>query len=956
MRTKQLFYTLALSTAFVACSQEEFVESNNSTFNDGREVVGKVTITPELSGLDSRLTYEAGKPSFDNTDKIGAVLMDEWSKYNVPQFTLKDYLQTNYMYRTNDEGKSWYSDALMAEGNYFFYLPYNKDMRERGGAMYNVVNPNQKAEKDGEFNKYAALEDQYFLGYKFITTEDAEQLPETGLRLTAMHGSLGLKLKYTGTNPVTIKKVAVRKVKSDRKNDYLNNGKAIATTVAGATNVTGAFINGANLYDPMITRVDVKPATTQGLFGFLDPICLLTNEYKLKRNFAGENITPSMTKDYDALMYSLIYPNYKTGLTYQYELSLPNTEEAVLNNGENVSAFMLMPFQNFWYTTDWRDSDAMGEPAAMVLAVYTDKGIFEVPMWLDNADLSKVIANVTVLASMESLKADKVGYFTVEFGQEAAYNKPKTFTVNNSTDLYEHLALYEENKKEAVTLHLYTASEDVRMTKEIYDFLAGHRNIKLTLESGRIKIPAGLEGNVSPIDLVYLSENYNYHGFEALKAVLDRETFDVPAPAIVLEEGAKYATSGLNYTSTSGETIASMIKNALAEQAPNFGISAFNNVAIPAIEVEKGAELTVNGSVKARILNAGTTNIEADAEVIGVFNTNEFNVNKNFAAFHVYNGSTAELTIAEGVAANFALFNDRSLKATEDNCCLLEFEQKYAWEMGLVTIGKEAVVHLYGLKFTAEEDNTDWYGNWGKIVNEGTIKTCYLGNPTNENLELNYCINHGIIENKGKIFDLINDGYVDNDGVLYLAKTTDYSYIDVTGDVHKVTHPNIGNESDNAIYAYQVLDETDAADIPACVNKIIVSSILNTTTDITSVKHLVLLDGAKIIGLATADAPGFTNGVKADVFGKAVLKNTRVQGSVTVWKDATLVNEVKTVFDDIRVIGTFEVLAGTKMYYKGTFSNYGSVEVEGSAEAIKYGEAASYEGTGHWAGNNDPRY
>ena len=136
MRTKQLFYTLALSTAFVACSQEEFVESNNSTFNDGREVVGKVTITPELSGLDSRLTYEAGKPSFDNTDKIGAVLMDEWSKYNVPQFTLKDYLQTNYMYRTNDEGKSWYSDALMAEGNYFFYLPYNKDMRERGGAGY----------------------------------------------------------------------------------------------------------------------------------------------------------------------------------------------------------------------------------------------------------------------------------------------------------------------------------------------------------------------------------------------------------------------------------------------------------------------------------------------------------------------------------------------------------------------------------------------------------------------------------------------------------------------------------------------------------------------------------------------------------------------------------------------------------------------------------------------------
>lgn len=955
MRTKQLFYTLALSTAFVACSQEEFVESNNSTFNDGREVVGKVTITPELSGLDSRLTYEAGKPSFDNTDKIGAVLMDEWSKTAWPQFKLVDYLHTNYMYSTDDQGASWYSDALMAEGNYFFYLPYNKDMRERGGAMYHVVSPNQKAEKDGKFNKYAALENQYFLGYKFITKEDGEQLPEEGLRMTAMHGSLGLKLKYTGNEPVTVKKIAVRKIQQSSKKEIDNerplNSRNSLTPLTG---IAGAFVNGIIEYEPMVTRVDVKPATTHEGPGFLDPLCLASNEYKLKRNKDGEITTPAMAEDYDALMYSLIYPNYETGLTYQYELSFPKCEDAKLSNGENVSAFMLMPFQNFWYSSEMEDFDAYGEPAGMVLAVYTDKGIFEVPMWMDNADLSKVISNVTVLSSMEALRADKVGYFTVEFGQEAAYNKPKTFTVNNSTDLYEHLALYEENKSEAVTLHLYTASEDVKMTKEIYDFLAGHRNIKLTLESGKIVIPAGLttaKEEVSPIDLVYLSESYNYDSDEILDEVLERTCFDVPAPVIVLEEGASYATSGLNYTSTSGMTLASVIKNKLAEEAPNFGISTFNNIAIPAIVVEEGATLDIYGSVKARIINAGTTNTREELAVLGVANTGTFNVKDNFFSFNVYNGPTAKLNIAKNVEARFALFNDRDIKAEEDNCCL--FESNFAFQWGTVTIKEGAEVHLYGLGFQCEDLNW-FYGNWGKIINKGEIYSCYSSNTAIDGeAEVKYMINHGWIVNDGEIYDLINDGYVDNNGELYLSKTTQWSYVDVT-DSQIVTRPNSSYEDENAIYAYQVLTATETKDIANWVNKVIVSAKLTVNASNDVVKYLILKDGAEVAG--NGAVYGFTNeDLRTVVLGTVSMSKTRAYGTLTVVEGATLKNSDITVYKNIIVKegGEFRVLAGGRMICEGTFVNNGDVKVTATATAELV--EGNYSGTGDWAGNNDPR-
>lgn len=952
MRTKNLFYTLALSTVFVACSQEEIVESNNSAINDGRQMVGKVEIKPDFSGVDSRLTYDKGVPAFDNQDKIGAVLMDEWSKTAWPQFNLVDYLHTNYMYSTDDQGASWYSDAVMAEGNYFFYLPYNKDMRERGGAMYHVVSPNQKAEKDGKFNKYAALENQYFLGYKFITKEDGEQLPEEGLRMTAMHGSLGLKLKYTGSEPVTVKKVAVRKIQQSSKND-IDNKPANRNSLTPLTGIAGAFVNGIIEYEPMVTRVDVKPATTHEELGFLDPLCLASNEYKLKRNKDGEITTPAMAEDYDALMYSLIYPNYETGLTYQYELSFPKCEDAKLSNGENVSAFMLMPFQNFWYSSDMEDFDAYGEPAGMVLAVYTDKGIFEVPMWMDNADLSKVISNVTVLSSMEALRADKVGYFTVEFGQEAAYNKPKTFTVNNSTDLYEHLALYEENKSEAVTLHLYTASEDVKMTKEIYDFLAGHRNIKLTLESGKIVIPAGLtttKEEVSPIDLVYLSESYNYNNEEVLEEVLDRNSFDVPAPVIVLEEGASYATSGLNYTSTSGMTLASVVKNLLAEEAPNFGISTFNNIAIPAIVVEEGATLDIYGSVKARIINAGTTNIREELAVLGVANTGKFNVKANFFSFNVYNGPTANLNIAKNVEARFALFNDRDIKAEEDNCCL--FESNFAFQWGTVTIKEGAEVHLYGLGFQCEDLNW-FYGNWGKIINKGEIYSCYNSNTAIDGeAEVKYMINHGWIVNDGEIYDLINDGYVDNNGELYLSKTTQWSYVDVT-DSQIVTLPKSEYDNEYAIYAYQVLTATESKNIAGWVNKVIVSSKLTVNANNDVVEYLILKDGAEVAG---KDAVyGFTNeDLRTVVLGTVSMSNTRAYGTLTVLEGATLKNSDITVYKDILVKegGEFRVLAGGRMICDGEFTNNGDVKVTATAKAELNG---SYSGTGDWAGNNDPR-
>ena len=951
MKTKYLFMSMVLPAVLAACSNDDFVEKTTiSTTNDGRALVGDVVLkTTFPEDASTRLDWGVHNGTVSGLiepgiDQIGAVQIDSYEEHRIPRFELVNEINTNVNYWLEEANGEyiWKSASPLNEGNYLFYLNYNKDMLTRSG-MYDVVNPVQYAKnEEGNYDRYNALNDQYYLGYKFLEAGEGQKMVDKiGIRLTDIHSMVGVKATLMdGSTPVKIKKIAIRKADSD---------KSLIDFVT-------SFVNGGITYAPMTTRVDVKPATTQKRLGFLDEACLKTDEYMLKENKEGKNITEEMVDDYDALMRTLVYGNWeKENMTYQYELNFPDCDEATLSAGESVSGYILMPTCNFSRSTDPENVDAVGaEVANMVIAIYTDKGMFEVPMLADYVDLSTTIANVTVVGDASPMNADNISYFEIRFNPTATSNTPKTFTVNNTADLMEHLSYFEDLSAET-TLHLYTASSDVKMNQEVYDFLASKSNIKLTLESGQLVIDDDLtlSDGKSPLDLIYLSDEYEGNKLydELKKKAFD---MDVPAPTIVVE--GDYATAGLHYVSTSGATLGQLIQDMNQGKAPNIGLLVYTNIALPAIQVAEGGKLTVTASVAARVEVAENAELVISGEkpvgLLSIANEGVADINSQFAAINVYNAAGADLNV--NANSSFSLYNDRDMKMVE-NCCLND-KNAFTWVWGKVTIAAGVEAYLYGLEYKGKDQM--WYGNWGIIENNGTIRAGHKSNDfVGEPTEVRYCINHGRLINNGIVYDLYNDGYVDNNNTLYLAYTTGWSYIDVT-DSKNITKPNAENENEKAEYVYNAAVAASELEIPEYVTTLIVSNEVVVDGENGTVNKIILKDGADLAGTFTA-----TKRIIAEE-GNSTLSGVSYAGKLVVKSGAKVTIAEDTELTDIYIAknndpeglaaGILNVASEVVMTYNGEIENHGQVDVLGNAVAGENGTYNEFT-NGEWNGNNDPR-
>lgn len=948
--------TMALPAVFAACSNDDFMEKSAApVVDDGRRLVGEVVINPSFAEkADTRLDWvdkgDGYYPQIEALyDAIGGVQIDKYSSTSWPHFKLSNDINTNYDYRIgkDEEGNTvWKASSPATEGNYIFYMNYDSKMMGRG-AMYDVVEPVQYAkDRDGNFDAYGALDNQFYMGYDFLTADDAVNgIKEIDPRMTAIHSMIRVRAHYTDNGQVKIKKIAIRK----------------AGSLQDLKNYFGSYTNGSITYAPMTTKVDIKPLTTQMTTGFLDPACMANDIYQLKKNKDGVTISgekgSETLEDYDALMQSLVYPNWdEENLTYQYELNFADCEETTLGDGDYAEGWILMPTANFQYEIN-KDhvDDATGEAAKMVIAIYTDKGMFEVPMSTDNVDLSGVISNVRVNGDLESLKPGKAAYFDVYFDNAAASNAPKTFTVNNTTDLLEQLKMFEGTDAE-VTLHFYSAGDDVRMTQEVYDILAAKSNIKLTLEAGQLVINSdlNLKDAKSPVNLIYLDDEYE--GASLVKKILeDGFNWDVVAPVIVVE--GEYAAENFNYVGKSGQTLGNLIQEAMQKEVPVFGDHLlYNDIALPAIKVAEGGKLTVSGPIAARVEVAeGGRLVVKEAKnnaLLSLANFGDVTIKgvDLFRAFHVFNGAGATLNINANV--EFSLYNDRDVKMNE-NCCL-DDENAFTWTWGTVNIAEGVKATLYGLKYMSHTDI--WYGNWGIINNNGTIDASYNGNDAaGEWNEVNSCINHGRIINgeTGSIYDLINDGYVDNDGKLILTETTVWSYVDVTDANKNGTEVGVGRDGKKlGVVAYQAAENNDKLELIEDVNKLIVSAEIKMAEENSTVKEIVLKDNASLKG--TFKKVEFVN-----AYGSSKLNGATFEtGVLNVWKDANVTIAENSVLEAITVLknGHLTIASGKQMTWNGEFKNLGLVTAE-SNSIVTAGADATYNayGVGKWQGNNEPR-
>lgn len=954
MKTKYLLMTMALPAVFAACSNEDFMEQSvNPVADDGRRLVGEVVIVPNFGeNADTRLDWvnkgDGYYPQIEaDYDQIGAAQIDKYSSHRCPHFALSNDINTNYNFwlEERDGRKVWVASSPLTEGNYIFYMNYDDQMMGRG-TMYDEVDPVQFAkDREGKYDAYGALDNQFYMGYNFLKAEDSKKgANEVSPRLTPIHSMIRVRAHYTDNGQVKIKKIAIRKAGSlqDLKNYF--SSKA----------------NGSITYAPMTTKVDVEPLTTHMRTGFLDEACMDNEIYQLKKNKDGVTISGDVKEtqeDYDALMQSLVYPNWeKENLTYQYEVNFDDCDEVTLGNGEYAEGWILMPTANFQceINEDYVD-DATGVAAKMVLAIYTDKGMIEVPMAMDYLDLSGMFSNVRVNGDLESLKPGKAAYFDVYFDNAAASNAPKTFTVNNTTDLLEQLKLYEGEDSET-TLHLYSAGENVRMTQEVYDILAAKSNIKLTLEAGQLVINKGLnlKDAKSPVNLIYLNDEYE--GALLVDKIRDKDfEWDVVAPVIVVE--GDYSAENFNYVGKSGETLGNIIQEAMQEKVPIFGDHLlYNDIALPAIKVAEGGKLTVSGPIAARVEVAeGGKLVVKEAKnnaLLSLANFGDATIKgvDLFRAFHVFNGAGATLNINADV--EFSLYNDRDVKMDE-NCCLND-ENAFTWTWGTVNIAEGVEATLYGLKYKRHTDI--WYGNWGIINNNGKINAWHKGNgAAGEWNEVNSCINHGRIINgkTGSIYDLINDGYVDNDGKLILTETTRWSYVDVTNADENGTEVGVGRDGQKlGVVAYQAAENNKELKLIEDVNKLIVSAEIEMAEENSTVKEIVLKDNASLKG--TFSGVEYVNAVGTSKLNGATFET----GVLNVWKNANVTIAENSVLENITVFknGHLTIASGKEMTWNGEFKNRGLVTAE-SNSIVTAGADATYnnDGVGKWRGNNEPR-
>lgn len=194
----------------VACSQEELLNSNENTSLSNRKVVENVTI--RFDEPTTRLAFD-GEYKWENGDKFGACLMDEFGVEDLNdwfgQFTLIDYIQSNYPF-TRQEGGNWTNtEAVMQEGNYFFYYPYNSNLGGKRTPIRIIVPTNQVLE-DGAATS-SVLDNQLFAAYAPIVADPTKGDHEviTNLTMEPLLAFPAFNITNNTGNPFTVYRIAI---------------------------------------------------------------------------------------------------------------------------------------------------------------------------------------------------------------------------------------------------------------------------------------------------------------------------------------------------------------------------------------------------------------------------------------------------------------------------------------------------------------------------------------------------------------------------------------------------------------------------------------------------------------------------------------------------------------------------------------------------------------------------
>lgn len=453
MKTKHLFWALAMPAFFAACSNEDIeIPSQEVSSVMNRPMAGQVDLAVGLGTVDSRLDsnfqFEAGK------DELGACLMDQYTKddghntVNGDDFTFVNYIQTNYRYTLGRDGY-WTNSSLLATGNYFFYYPYSEKLNARK-SFEKYLNARQVlASNTTAARRNLVNDNQMYAGHAFVTNQtEGDVTLLDGLTLQPVFAFPYFTLTNRDTEGVTIKKIALQ---------YINDQKVWPLK---AIIDPAAAVEGKTSY-PVKYDAD----------GRIDLAACPVAAVKYSNVWSSDQLDPNAT--ISAKQIEVVFP-----------------KNTVAKAGQDVKTYMVIPSGDY-------SKDSGNE---VQLLIYTTEGLITADLSEihDNTKLSEQ-NNVTNSEAMDIVYGDvnlmaggKYRSINISF-DEMAIVCPQKLTVSSTEDLDMYIQ-WATNKNSSLEINAYTTGKQVELSKASCALLAGNKLVTLKI-NGDITIAADAPAN-----------------------------------------------------------------------------------------------------------------------------------------------------------------------------------------------------------------------------------------------------------------------------------------------------------------------------------------------------------------------------------------------------------------------------------------------------------------------------
>ena len=719
MKAKYLFYSLALASAFTACTQDEMFDAPALNSNDvtGRPVAGVVTFVNDE--VDSRYNSEAAK--FESGDQMGLYLMDEftgigeelnannthwtwqscwWNMYN-----MVDYINTNYGYVYNAETGEWVNRASqLIEGNYIAMFPQNTRATNRQDLWHPIKSNVDLVDHSSTPRYYVNRENQFFLGYEQIM-RDQKAGAETG-ELTA---NISMKpiLTYAkmyfenqSANDFKIKKVVFKAPGGAAlPNIAYVTPSEITRTVSGYkilnkhnVNVT-APVWGFNNYNAIIDGLEDECGT----------LVAWSKYDRTTYNHAAARSMVSYATTTQKVPYGMT--EAEAVPTYEYVFNFPADADILKANqapaAERVCGISIaLPAFKGWQN--------------MEVVVYGE-------MWDQTANDMKGAWRPGIIRKM--MNKDN-GEFTL--------NQLKLWTLDSKMDIPSVTARFDDNQ--------FYQQEELRVstTKDLYDLINARLSSASNTENVYFEVQHygnGLEITKEVVDLI---KNYEKaHNVDVVVTFANRDYVETPVVFVTENAIDEFDYLGVNVVVEAPQTITTV---------PVEGIWELRNFST--INVEGAKNLYTAELQAEQIIN----------EIGATFNTNYAAIEGN-----IHNESTLALkdSYVDGSISNAAIMSNTGTTTVtgdivNDNAC--------------VNCGDDKAVLTVGGALTVDNlTNADEVIVNGKLVivtefaNAGTTTVAATGSIEGGNMT-----NTGKLENKGaiKLEMVVNKNLIENYGYI----------------------------------------------------------------------------------------------------------------------------------------------------------------------------------------------